>query len=361
MSSRRIFVHGTLAFAAGVGRMQAQAASDTAAPSQPSEWMEAAPEAHGFPPGGLERVLDSGSGVSALRSLLVVRNGVLVGERYYGGASRDDLLAVNSTTKSIVSILVGQALAQGKLKSLSQAVAELLPELAARIPDAAAASISVRQILTGTSGLAYDYRTQGRALSTSTDPAVYAFGLEGDGKAPGTWSYNDTAVALLSPILERSQGLSLAALAKRDLFAPLGIEQFSWERDKAGREFSYRGLRLRTRDLAKVAWTVADAGKWKGKEVVPPAWVEESTRTHTPGSWRIQRIGQSGYGYLWFTGQIRGKPVAWSWGYGGQFTLVAPSLGIAVATAASDPRPQDLQSQTGAVMALVAQVVELAA
>jgi CubicO group peptidase (beta-lactamase class C family) len=283
-----------------------------------------------------------------------------VGERYYGGASSHDLLAVNSVTKSITSILVGQALAQGKLKSLFQTVAELLPEQAARYPNAAAGAISLRQILNGTSGLAHDHRTQGQELLASDDPSAYTFGLEHDGRAPGSWSYNDAAVSLISPILERAQGMGLDELAKRDLFAPLGIEQWSWDVDKAGRSFSYRGLKLRTRDLAKVAWMVANGGQWNGMEVVPAAWLVESTRVHATGSWPVHPIGQSEYGYLWFTGKFSGKPIAWGWGYGGQFALTVPPLRLAVATAATAPRPQDLQSQTGAVMSLVAQVVALA-
>lgn len=87
---------------------------------------------------------------------------------------------------------------------------------------------------------------------------------------------------------------------------------------------------------------------------------QAETRTHTPGAWRVPPIGRSGYGYLWFTAQVNGRPVAWGWGYGAQFALVAPSLRLAVATAAIAPRAEDLQSQTGAIMALVAQVVAMA-
>ncbi|MGJ7542829.1 serine hydrolase domain-containing protein [Variovorax sp. LT1R16] len=361
MRSRRGFLLEASAFAVGVRGIDVQAAEGEGVARTPYEWNEAAPEANGFAPGALERVVDSGTGVAALRSLLVVRAGALVAERYYGGATSEDLLAINSMTKSVTSLLVGAAIAEGKLRSdLSQNVAELLPELAASVSGTAARDISLRQILTGTSGLAYDYRSQARALTSAADPAIYALELSADGKVPGSWSYNDAAISLLSPILQRAQGMSLAALVKRDLFDPLGIGRFQWERDKTGREYAYRGIRLRTRDLAKLAWTVANKGKWRDKQVVPAAWIEESTRPHTPGSWRVQPIGQSQYGYLWFTGQLHGKPVAWGWGYGGQFALVAPSLDLAVVTAATDPRPQDLQSQTAAIMALVAQVVALA-
>lgn len=361
MRSRRGFLLDASAFAAGVHGINAQAAEGEGVSRTTFDWIEAAPEANGFAPGALERILDSGTGVGALRSLLVVRKGALVAERYYGGATSEDLLAINSITKSVTSLLVGNAIAEGKLKSdLSQNVAELLPELTARVPSTAARDVSLRQILTGTSGLAYDYRIQARALASAADPAVYALELGADGKVPGGWSYNDAAISLLSPILQRAQGMSLAALAKRDLFGPLGIGRFQWERDKTGREYAYRGIRLRTRDLAKLAWAVANKGKWKDTQVVPAAWIEESTRPHTPGSWRVQPIGQSEYGYLWFTGQLHGKPVSWGWGYGGQFALVAPSLDVAVVTSATDPRPPDLQSQTAAIMALVAQVVAVA-
>lgn len=223
MNSRRAFVLGVTALASGARASAAEALPQATASTSSSDWIEARPETQGFPAGSLERVLDAGNSVTALRSLVVVRNARLVGERYYGGTGPEDLLAVNSATKSIVSLLIGQAVAQEKLKAdLSQTVAELLPDLSTRFPGAAAGRLSLRQILTGTSGLAYDYRVQGRALTISADPAIYTMGLASDAKEPGNWSYNDAAISLLSPILERVQGMSLAALAKRDLFDPLG-------------------------------------------------------------------------------------------------------------------------------------------
>lgn len=322
------------------------------------EWQAASPESQGISPSALEVALTAGTTVSALRSLLVVRNGALVGERYYGGATATDLLAVNSVTKSVCSMLVGQALRQGKLKSLMQTVGELLPDLVQKTPNSSAFGVTLGQILTGTTGIAYDFMTQVRALASSPDPGQYVLGLTGDGKAPNTWSYNDAAVSLLTPILERAQGMPLEDLARRDLFVPLGIERFSWGRDKAGNALAYMGLKLQTRDLVKLAWLMADAGKWNGSSVLPADWVMDSSRAHVAGVWRNPPIVDTGYGYLWFTGSLRGNPAVWAWGYGGQFALFMPSLKLAIATAATSPRPQDLRAQTAAVMAVVAQVVE---
>lgn len=327
-----------------------------------ADWKPGSAEAPRISGEELEKLLTHAStAVPALRAIVVVRNGVLLGESYYAGASANDLLAINSSTKSVCSMLVGQALQQGKIQSVLQTVAELLPEAASKIPDSPAAKVTLSQILTGTTGLAYDWRTQMGPLFSAPDPTAYVLGLKGDGTEPGTWSYNDAAVSLLTPILERAHGMPVAEVAKRDLFAPLGIERFMWRHDKSGHATAYMGLSLRTRDLAKLAWTMADGGRWEGVQAVPADWVADSTRRHGPAQWRNPPVSDTGYGYLWFTGMLDGREVAWGWGYGGQFALLVPSLRLVVATAATSPAPQGVSAQTATVARLVQQVVALAA
>jgi CubicO group peptidase (beta-lactamase class C family) len=106
---------------------------------------------------------------------------------------------------------------------------------------------------------------------------------------------------------------------------------------------------------------MCDAGAWDGTQVLPPGWAAESTRPATPGAWRLAPIADSRYACLWFTGTLAGRPVAWAWGYGGQFALFVPSLRVAVATAATSPPPRDLVAQTVAISTLVSRVVAAAA
>jgi CubicO group peptidase (beta-lactamase class C family) len=233
--------------------------------------------------------------------------------------------------------------------------------LAPRFPEAYARNISLQQILTGTTGLAYDFMTQFRQLGSAADPLAYVMGLPRDSQPAGTWSYNDAAISLLTPILESAQGLSLPELAQRDLFTPLGITRFTWDRDKTGKHLAYAGLRLRTQDLAKIAGLVSHRGQWQAQQVLPAAWADDCTRSHGPTAWRVPPVTESGFGYLWFTGRLQGLPVAWAWGYGAQFALVAPTAGLAIATAATEPPPARLAAQNAAVMDLVSQVLALAA
>lgn len=324
-------------------------------------WTQAAPESQGMSAAALDTVLADAAALPAMRALLVARHGVLVGERYYGDGAADKPRRINSCTKSVASLLVGQALAQGKLQDLSQTVAQLLPDAVAQAPDAPAAALTLRQILTGTTGLAYDFSTQMRALAAAADPVQYTLALPRAAQAAGSWSYNDAAIGLLTPILQRAYGLDLREIARQHLFAPLGIESFAWSPDRSGQLPAYMGLQLKARDLLKLAWVMADGGRWGGAQVLPAAWVAESQQPHTPGAWPNPPIADTHYGYLWFTGTLRGRPVAWAWGYGAQFAVLVPSLRLAVATMAVEPPPAALPAHNRAIAELVARVVDAAA
>lgn len=355
-TTRREFVAGKLVLLAGA---LAPIGPGCAAEGS-GEWADQNVDA-GVDRTAIQSVLDDAQSVSALRSILVVKNGSLVGERYYGGATASDLQSVNSVTKSIASILVGIAIQQGRIRGVSETVASLLPAAAERAPGAASLSITLDQILNQTSGLVYDYRTGMPALEAAQDPLAYVLGLPVDPALVGQWVYNDAAVSLLSPILAHAQGIPVDQFAQRDLFRPLGIERVVATRDKAGVFRSYAGLRLRPRDLAKIAWTIANDGLWEGRQVVPKDWIKTSTGFHVQSTWGAPPMQKAGYGYLWFTGNLNGRDVVLAWGYGAQFAVVIPSLQLAVTTTAINPRPRDLSAQNSAVMAIVAKLVNVSA
>ncbi|MEO8808349.1 MAG: serine hydrolase [Burkholderiaceae bacterium] len=363
-SRRRLLLAGAAAaLGAGCGAPRADVAPRPrvveVVGATPFEWPTGAPESQGLSATALADVLRDGAELPGLRSLLVARHGVLVGERYYAGASAADLLAVNSVTKSVSSMLVGLALHKGAIASLNEPVARLIPEAAAHAPGSALASVTLEQILGGQTGQVFAL-TRGRELVTAPDLAQFVLELPAQAAVPPGWTYNDAAVALIAPILARAQGLDLAALAARDLFAPLGIERFNWVRDRQGQATAFGGLALRTRDLLKLACLMLDGGQWRGAAVLPAAWVAESTQARVPATWRVPPVDNIGYGRLWFTGTLHGRRVVWGWGYGGQFALWAPELRLTVATAASSPQPVALKGQTDAVMALVGRVVQAA-
>ncbi len=319
----------------------------------------AAADAQGLRADAVDDTLLAGAAVPGLRALVAARHGVVVAERYYGGATEQSLLPINSATKSVCSMLVGLALHDGRLKSLDQTVAELLPEAVAEWPDSPMAALTLRQILSGRSGLAFDPMLFGQ-LAAAQPLERFVLSRPPLPAGPSGWSYHDALVALIAPILRRAQGANLEVLAQRQLFGPLGIERFQWQRGGDGDPLASAGLALRPRDLLKSATRMAAGGQWQGKPLLPAAWVAESLAPRGPATWRAAPVADVGYGLLWFTGRLHGQRVAWAWGYGAQFALLAPELGLAVATAATSPPPSALREQTDAVMALVGRLVQAA-
>lgn len=327
-----------------------------------ADWPVAAPESQGLDKAALDgildpaRILDLATSRYTLRSLVVVRNGFLIEERYYAGSKVSTLRNTASITKSVSSILVGIALEQGKIRSLDQTIAELLPDAAARVPASAVNGVTLAQILTQTSGFPDDRQTDTREL----EPRVLDMPLEP--AAPPVWRYSSAAISLIAPILARAVGGSVEEFARASLFSPLGIGDYDydWRRDAAGNVRSDSGLRLRARDLARLAWTMADGGRWRGRQVVPSQWVTESTRRHIALGWQVGPMTNVDYGYLWFTGMLHGRVANLAWGYGAQFALMVPSLNLAVVMLADTPGAKELAKQAAEVMGLAGQIVELA-
>lgn len=323
------------------------------------DWEVVAPETGGLRAGDVADTLNAGASLPGLRALLVSHRGVLVAERYYAGAGPEDLQPINSATKSVCSMLVGLALRDGRIKNLDETVAQLLPEATLEVPDSPARSVTLRQILCGRSGLAFDPMHFGQ-LAAAKPLVRYALSRPAIPVAAPGWSYNDAMVALIAPILARAQGADLAVLAARDLFDLLGIQNFEWRRDRDGNPLAPAGLTLRPRDLLKLSALMIEGGRWKGRQVLPESWVTQSLTPQGPATWRAGSVADVGYGLLWFTGRLQGHRVAWAWGYGGQFALLAPELKLAVATAATSPPPSALRQQTDAVMLLAGRMVQAA-
>jgi len=301
--------------------------------------------------------------------VLVVRGGRLVAELYrsgpdasignhYGlGFARDVdfgpgvLHDVRSISKSVVGLLYGIGLAQGRLPSLASSALAAFPELAdLRTPERDA--VTIEHLLTMSSGLAWSEWNDGPLTSDETrlfwkaEPVRFLFDRP-FAAAPGTrFEYDGGGTTALAELIVRAAGKPLLDVAREELFAPLGISEAEWVTDLRDRPLAFAGLRLRPRDLAKLGQLMLDGGRWGERQVVPAAWVADSLRAHVAtGDFSIGP-GTSGYGYQWWTGSSdrAGHPVAWSAGVGlgGQRIFLVPELGLCVVFTAGEYRNHEV-------------------
>ncbi|PWF55409.1 serine hydrolase [Massilia glaciei] len=316
------------------------------------DWATAAPESQGIPAAAMQAMLDDGAGLPTLRALLVVRNGKLVGERYYADCKSSDLRHIRSATKTVCSLLVGQALRDGKISGIDATLRELLPAQLARVPLSAAGDITLRQVLQMRAGL--DWSDDRGFNYDDINVTDFALALPVVRGAP--WSYNSGASHLLSPILSNAYGSDLLTIAQRNLFEPLGIKQVLWARDASGAEHGSYGLRMRPRDLMKLAAMNLDGGQWQGRSIVPAQWLAQSQLSHFKFNPLGLELDAMGYGYLWWTGALGGHDVAMYYGWGGQLAIVVPALRMAVTTTALW-RVGDTTQITRGITAVVARLL----
>jgi len=240
-------------------------------------------------------------------ALLVMKDGVIVSEIYRNNTDDRTRFIGWSMTKSIVSILIGCALQEGRIKSLDDQITAYLPELKGGGYD----GVTIRQILQMRSGVdyeeRYDFGNPGIAARNHEHSLVENVTRFADmGRAiprahpPGEhWQYKTLDTAVLGWLLERvSGGSTLAAYAAQRLWEPLGAERDSFfimdGPPGVGREFSGAGFNATLRDFGRIGQMMLQDGVADGRRIVPADWVQVST-TARPGPGP-----DPGYGYQWW-------------------------------------------------------------
>lgn len=304
---------------------------------------------------------------SALHSLLVLRNGYLVLECYVHPYGPDTLHNVKSVSKSIISAVTGIALEKGILTSLDRPVRSYFPEYFTGGTDPRKEAITLRHLLTMTSGLELDENGPLMSAVFASDDWIKATFERPMAAAPGTVHlYSTPLTHALSGILTRASGKTLLDLSREVIFDPLGIEEVQWQRGPQGYYFGGAELFLKPRDMAKFGLLYLSGGRWRGRQVVPEAWVRESTRNQLS----LEEADQK-YGYYWWLPPDGGYMAM---GWGGQVILVDPAEELVIVSTAGEsgdldrlfrgfedyePSPEPLPANPAAVKALRNLIEEL--
>jgi CubicO group peptidase (beta-lactamase class C family) len=271
-------------------------------------WRRASPKSQGLAGGVLKRLRDRirRGQLGRIDSFLVVRNGYLVAEEYFNGWDVDDLHTLQSDTKSVTSLLVGIAIAQGKIGSVEDRVVDYFPEYRnIRNLDARKEAMRIEDLLTMRTGMNW---SEGQYLGSPLQQMNESredwlkFVLDWPMREePGTrFEYNSGGVILLGGIVRNASGLNVDRFADRYLFGPLGIDRADWFYGYPDAlPHTGGGLLMRPRDMAKIGYLLLRGGRWKDRQVVPEAWIRSSTARVQRPPWSFGGYPVH-YGYLWW-------------------------------------------------------------
>ncbi len=219
-------------------------------------------------------------------AFLVIRNDSLLYEKYYNRYNRESIVASFSMAKSFTSALIGAAIEDGLIKSVNDPVTDYIPELKGKGFEA----VTLEYILKMTSGLKFKesyWSPFGKAAvyyyTEDLRKQISKLKLK---NPPGTkFDYVSGNTQLLGLVLERALGdKSVAQYLQEKIWWPLGMQyDATWSLDKkdTGLEKTFCCLNARALDFAKFGRLYLNKGNWDGTQVLPKAWVEESTKVDT--------------------------------------------------------------------------------
>lgn len=214
---------------------------------------------------------------SRLRThIQVFRNNCLIGTGPLNRTTGSIPWNLFSSTKSVVSMLAGIAVTQGKL-DLDASIARYLSPGEV---DRAHAAITVRDLLTQSSGLRQSIITEAIPSGLDVDPniAKQALALPVQ-HPPGTFfEYTQHGPDLLAYVVQRAVGQDLQQFAQQNLFGPLGIDSHSyyWARDRSGHTYGYAFLFMPPAEYSRLGLLMVNDGLWHGRRIIASDYIRQA-------------------------------------------------------------------------------------
>lgn len=274
------------------------------------------------------------------RALLVIKDGYLVYENYYGDGGIEKSTNLWSVTKSFSSALVGILMDEHTITSTDQLMADLMPQY----PEFN--SISLHHVLTMTTGLAWAEEGPLWVDWIFSEDWVASALARGQINKPGEkFKYSSGNSHFLTSLIYYINDKPPGLLAKEHLFDPMGIQfeilnepiiyhqwadymkplSQTWRKDPKGIETASFAMYLTARDMAKFGYLYLNKGKWEDKTLLSENWVKTSTKDH-----KTNIYGRYSYGYQWYITLVGGHPAFLASGFGGQIIGIVPSLDLVV-------------------------------
>jgi CubicO group peptidase (beta-lactamase class C family) len=278
----------------------------------------------------LDETLES----SRTLAFLVIRNDAIVFERYLHGHSESAISQVFSTSKSVLSILIGAAIQDGLIDSVQDPVTNYVPELAG----AGFEEVTIEELLNMRSNLDYfenDNPFGEHVIFNFTDQLQEEIlGLRLLQTPDVQFRYKSGDNALLGLVLDRALGeKTITQYMQERFWTPLGMEDRGvWGIDREdGLERTWCCLSMSARDLAKFGRLFLRNGDWKGKQLVPVDWVMTSTTggAYEAGEWPEDLSHIGNYKYQWWL--LSGPDGEYSTlGKDGQYLYVNPRKNLII-------------------------------
>jgi CubicO group peptidase (beta-lactamase class C family) len=300
---------------------------------------------------GQTRSLDDYLARQPVTGLLIARGDTILVERYQYARTDRHRFTSFSIAKTVTAMLLGIALAEGRLRSVDDPAAAYVPALAGTEYGAT----PLRHLLQMSSGVRFleNYSGSDDAERLGIDTVLQ----QGPGgvdsvkpynvrvRPPGSrFAYASVETQVLGLVLREATGRPVADYLHEKIWAPMGAEaDASWFIDRAGQEATYCCLNAVLRDYARLALLLARDGRQGTRQLIPRDWILTAT-TVRPDDWHLKPYAATSYyGYGYQTWILPGPRRMFALlGLRGQAIFVDPASQLVMVHTAVMLEPADL-------------------
>jgi CubicO group peptidase (beta-lactamase class C family) len=256
--------------------------------------------------GGRRQSLADYLGHFPVTGLLLLQGDTILFERYQYGRTESDRFMSASMAKSVVSLLAGVALADGRIQSLDDPAARYVPELAGT----PYGETPLRALLQMSSGIEVDV-AGGDRKDSRTEKLIDGIFTPGANPVavlaecrrriapPDThFQYSSGDTEMVGLIVRRVTGNSLTAYLSEKLWSPMGAEAAAtWWADTSGQEMPFSGFNAVLRDYARLGRLLAHEGEWNGRQLIPKSYLIAATTNRAGDRHLVPGAATPYYGY----------------------------------------------------------------
>jgi CubicO group peptidase (beta-lactamase class C family) len=290
--------------------------------------------------------------------LLIARDDTILTETYQYARTDHDRFAGNSMTKTLISMLMGIAIDEHKIKSAGDPASAYVPAL----KTSPYGDTPLRELLLMSSGVTLDEDTFWKDAFTAGEDTGKSLAKSGTRtSSTGTrFKYSSGDSEALTTTLRRAVGIPLSRYLSERIWIPIGAESdASWAVESSNQEIGPWGFNAVLRDYARFGRLLAFDGAWNGKQIIPRQWMIDATTAHMSEPQVLPGKASHYYGYGYQVWILPGDRRMFALiGAEGQYVFVDPKSKLVLVQTAVRLDDQSVASAHSETLALWQAVVK---
>ena len=238
-----------------------------------ADWEKSSPESQGIELKKIKKIMDLSFSDSSTQGVVVIKNGIIIGEKYAEGYTLNSHGTSWSMAKSYYAALVGISIQRGEIGSLDDPASNYLEYYKDE-----RSKITIRDLLNMSSGLDFPSHEHEKMFFQKSH-LDYAKNVGVEKEAGLKFEYNNVNSMIIGDILYVVTGIKADKLLVERILDPIGASNYKLWKDEMGAVLTYCCVDMTPRDYSKIGLLFARNGNWEGSQIIPEGFINETFQT----------------------------------------------------------------------------------